>query len=218
MPQKGGDARLAELLQLIQPGLTDFRRPMATVRQGREWLIHIQPILDADLPQLNAAGHAPPVGKGQRVQQKLNRYLARLQRQRDLPDQRVDFRQHLVDMLAGWGEDLFRCYDIVGLSPTNNALRCASRFGRLRRDQRRITGRQFNTATLLDEGPYLVWECGETEAQVLARLRRVAANRADYQHRYQKLRQERDPRQLAYRLQHQLPQVLRELEAQWPAD
>jgi len=34
----------------------------------------------------------------------------------------------------------------------------------------------------------------------------------------EKLRQERDHRQLAYRLQHQLPQVLRELEAQWPAD
>jgi hypothetical protein len=214
--QKGGDARLAELLQLIQPVLTDFRRPMATVRQGREWLIHIQHILDADLPQLNATGHAPPAGKGQRVQRKLHRYLARLQRQHDLPDQLVDFGQHLVDMVARWGDDLFRCYDIVGLSPTNNALE--SRFGRLRRDQRRITGRQFNTATLLDEGPYLVWECGETETQVLVRLRRVAANRADYQHRYQKLRQERDHRQLAYRLQHQLPQVLRELEAQWPAD
>lgn len=216
MPQKGGDARVAELLQLIQPVLTDFRRPMVTVRPGRDWLIHLQHILDADLPQLNAAGHAPPAGKGQRVQQKLNRYLARLQRQRDLPDQLVDFRQHLVDMIARWGDDLFRCYDIVGLSPTNNALE--SRFGHLRRDQRRITGRQFNTATLLDEGPYLVWECGETETQVLARLRRVAANRADYQQRYQKLRQERDHRQLAYRLQHQLPKVLRELEAQWPAD
>jgi hypothetical protein len=216
VPQKGGDARLAELLQLIQPVLTDFHCLMATIRQGREWLIYIQHILDADLPQLNAAGHAPPVGKGHRMHQKLNRYLARLQRQRDLPDQLIGFRQHLVDMLARWGEDLFKCCDIVGLSPTNNALE--SHFGRLRRDQRRITGRQFNTATLLDEGPYLVWECGETEAQVLARLRRVAANRTDYQQRYQKLRQERDHRQLAYRLQHQLPQVLRELEAQWPTD
>jgi len=140
VPQKGSDVRLAEL-QLIQPVLTDFRRPMATVRPGREWLIHIQHSLDADLPHLNAAGHAPPAGKGQRVQRKLHHYLARLQRQHDLPDQLVDFRQHLVDMLARWGDDLFRCYDIVGLSPTNNALRCASRFGRLRRDQRRITGR-----------------------------------------------------------------------------
>ena len=216
MPQKGGDARLAELWQLIQPVLTDFRCPLATIRQGREWLIYIQHILEADLPQLNAAGHAPPVGTGQRGQQKLNRYLARLQRQRDLPDPLIDFRQHLVDVLARWGENLFKCYDIVGLSPTNNALE--AHFGRLRRDQRRITGRQFNTATLLDEGPYLVWECGETEAQVLARLRRVAANRTDYQQRCQKLRQERDQRQLAYRLQHQLPQVLRELEAQWPTD
>jgi hypothetical protein len=84
-------------LQLIQPVLTDFRRSMATVHPGREWLVHIQHILDADLPQLNTVGHAPPVGKGQRAQQKLERYLARLQQQRDLPDQLVDFRQHLVD-------------------------------------------------------------------------------------------------------------------------
>jgi len=214
VPQKRGDARLAELLQLIQPALTDFRRPTDLVRQGQEWLIHIQHILDAELPRLDAAAR-PPAGKGQQVQQKLQRYLARLQRQRNLPEQLVDFRQHLVEMVARWGDDLFRCYDIVGLPPTNNALE--SRFGRLRRDQRRITGRQFNTETLLNEGPYLVWECGKSEAEVLAHLRRVAANRAEYQQRYHKLRQERTQRQCAYRLRHELPQVLRELEAQWPA-
>jgi hypothetical protein len=214
VPQKRGDARLAELLQLIQPALTDFRRPMDMVRQGQAWLIHIQHILDAELPRLDAAA-LPPSGKGKQVQQKLHRYLARLQRQRNLPEQLVDFRQHLVEMVARWGDDLFRCYDIVGLPRTNNALE--SRFGRLRRDQRRITGRQFNTETLLDEGPYLVWECGKSEAKVLARLRRVAANRADYQQRYHKLRREQTQRQLAYRLRHELPQVLRELEAQWPA-
>lgn len=213
--QKRGDARLAKVLQLIQPALTDFRRPMDMVRQGQEWLIHIQHILDAELPRLDAAGHPPPAGKGQQVQQKLQRYLTGLQRQRHLPEPLIDFRQHLVEMVARWGDDLFRCYDIVGLPPTNNALE--SRFGRLRRDQRRITGRQFNTETLLEEGPYLVWECGQSEAEVLACLRRVAANRADYQQRYQKLRREQTQRQLTYRLQHELPRVLRELEAQWPA-
>ncbi len=101
----------------------------------------------------------------------------------------MKFRQHLIDITGRWGDDLFVCYDIAGVPPTNNALE--SRLGRLRRDQRRISGRQFNTATLLAEGPYLIWECGDSEAQVLARLRRVAANRVDYQRRYQKLRAEK---------------------------
>lgn len=70
---------------------------------------------------------------------------------------------------------------------------------------------------MLDEGPYLIWECGDSEAQVLARLRRVASNRSDYQRRYKKLCVERERRQLIYRLQHYQSQVFRELEAQWAA-
>ena len=150
-----------------------------------------------------------------RVQRLLNRYLSRLKKQRGLSETLIKFRQHLMDITARWGDDLFVCYDIAGVPPTNNALE--SRFGRLRRDQRRISGRQFNTATLLDEGPYLVWECGDSEAQVLVRLRGVAANRVDYQRRYKNLRAEQERRRLIYRLQHHQTQVFRELEAQWAA-
>jgi hypothetical protein len=114
-----------------------------------------------------------------------------------------------------WGDDLFVWYAIAGVPPTNNALE--SRFGRLRRDQRRISGRQFNTATLLDEEPYLVWECGDSEAQVLARLRRVATNRVDDQRRYPNLCAEQERRRLTYRLQHHRLKVFRELEAEWAA-
>jgi hypothetical protein len=147
------------------------------------------------------------------VQRKLNRYLAALRQLPDLSEWLDTFRHHLIDITARWGDDLFVCYDIVGLPATNNALE--SRFGRLRRDQRRISGRQFNTATLLAEGPYLLWECGDSEAQVLTRLQRVAVNRADYQQRYRRLRAEQARRQLAYRLQHQRPKVFRKLETQW---
>ena len=147
------------------------------------------------------------------MQQELQDYLTDLQSQPDLLEWLVKFRQHLIDITHRWGDDLFVCYDLAGVPPTNNALE--SRFGRLRRDQRRISGRQFNTATLLDEGPYLVWECGDSEAQVLSRLRRVAANRADYQRRYDNLCAEQERRRLSYRLQHHRPKVFRELEAEW---
>lgn len=186
---------------------------MLPLRQGQQWLIDIVHILDAPLPELNLRGVAPQLGQAAKVQQQLTDYLAALPASSDLPDGLVSFRQHLIGITTRWGDDLFVCYDIVGLPATNNALE--SRFGRLRRDQRRITGRQHNTATLLDEGPYLIWECGDREAQVLARLRCVAASRADYQQRYQTLRIEQQRRRLVYRLQHQRPQVFHNLEVEW---
>jgi hypothetical protein len=188
---------------------------MATLRQGQQWMIDITRILDAPLPELGTPRCLARSKQGARVQQELNRYLANLQKQSDLSVWLVEFRQHLIDITARWGDDLFVCYDIAGVPPTNNALE--SRFGRLRRDQRRISGRQFNTATLLDEGPYLVWECGDSEAQVLARLRRVATNRVDYQRRYQNLCAEQERRRLTYRLQHHRPAVFHDLEARWAA-
>ena len=188
---------------------------MAPLRQGQQWLIDIVHTLrvDAPLPTFDAMGQPPRPGQAAKVQQQLNDYLAELQAITDLPEWLVTFRQHLIGITTRWGNDLFVCYDIVGLPATNNALE--SRFGRLRRDQRRITGRQHNTATLLDEGPYLIWECGTSEAQVLARLRRVAANRVDYQRRYQTLCAEQARRRLIYRLQHHRLQAFRELEAAW---
>ena len=207
--------RLAQLFSVIQPGPDEFRVPMEALRQGQQWMIDIAHILNAPLPELDMPRPSVRPAQGARVQHQLNRYLSQLQKPRRLSEWLMEFRQHLIGIIGRWGCDLFVCYDIAGVPPTNNALE--SRFGRLRRDQRRISGRQFNTATLLDEGPYLIWECGDSEAQVLARLRRVATNRLDYQCRYQNLRAEQERRRLIYRLQHHQTQVFRELEAQWAA-
>ena len=190
---------------------------MEGLRQGQQWMIDIAHTLrvDAPLPDLDMPRPSVRANSGAGVQQQLNHYLSQLQKQRRRSEWLMEFRQHLTDITGRWGDDLFVCYDVAGVPPTNNALE--SRFGRLRRDQRRISGRQFNTATLLDEGPYLIWECGDSEAQVLARLRRVATNRLDYQCRYKNLRAEQERRRLIYRLQHHQTQVFRELEVQWAA-
>lgn len=188
---------------------------MEALGQGQQWMIAIAHILDAPLPEFDTPKPSVHGHSGTQVQQQLKRYLAKLKKQRGLAEWLIEFRQHLMDITDRWGKDLFVCYDIAGVPPTNNALE--SRFGRLRRDQRRISGRQFNTATLLEEGPYLIWECGDSEAQVLARLRRVASNRMEYQRRYQNLCAEQQRRRLRYRLQHHQTQVFRELEAQWAA-
>ena len=214
--EKGGDERLAQLLSMIQPVRDEFREPIAVLCHGQQWMIGIAHILDVPLPELgNTPRSSARPNPSARVQQRLNRYLSQLRKQRGLSEWLMEFRQHLIGITDRWGDDLFVCYDIPGVPSTDNALE--SRFGRLRRDQRRISGRQFNTATLLNEGSYLAWECDDNEAQVLARLRRVATNRVDYQQRYQKLCTEQEQRRLCYRLKHHLPKVLRELEAQWAA-
>lgn len=188
---------------------------MAALRQGQQWMIDIAHILDAPLPELTTSKSSVQLNQGAPVQQQFNRYLSKLKKQRGLSEWLMKFRQHLIDITGRWGDDLFVCYDIAGVPPANNALE--SRLGRLRRNQRRISGRQYNTAALLDEGPYLIWECGDSEAQVLARLRRVAANRVDYQRRSQKLRAEQERRRLIYRLQHHRRKVFSELETEWIA-
>lgn len=186
---------------------------MKAICQGQQWLIDIVHILDAPLPEFERLKPTVQVPQGARLQHRLNRYLAKLEKQRGLSEWLIQFRQHLIGITGRWGKDLFVCYDVAGVPSTNNALE--SRFGRLRRDQRRISGRQFNTATLLAEGPYLIWECGDSEAQVLARLRAVASNRMDYHRRYKDLCAEQARRRLIYRLHHHQTQVFRELEAQW---
>ena len=188
---------------------------MAEPRQGQHWMIDIAHILDAPLPELSTLKHSVQLHQGAHVRKQLNRYLSQLKKRPRLSKWLMEFLQHLIDITARGGDDLFVCYDIAGVPPTNNALE--SRFGRLRRDQRRISGRQFDTATLLEEGPYLIWECGDSETQVLARLQRVASNHIDYKQRYQNLCSEQDRRQLIYRLQHHQTQIFRELEAQWVA-
>jgi hypothetical protein len=214
--EKGGDERLAQLLSMIQPVRDEFREPMTMLCQGQQWMIDIAHILEAPLPELdNTPRSSARLNQSARVQQRLNRYLSHLQKQPGLSEWLMEFRQHLIGITDRWGDDLFVCYDIPGVPSTDNALE--SRFGRLRRDQRRISGRQFNTATLLNEGAYLAWECDEDEEQVLARLRRVATNHVDYQQRYQKLCTEQEQRRLCYRLKHHLPKILRELESQWAA-
>lgn len=70
-----------------------------------------------------------------------------------------------------YGPDLLPCYDIPGLPPDN--LRLESLFGRLRRHQRRISGRK-STRELRDFGQYQVLFLAESEAELLEQIRQVS--------------------------------------------
>jgi len=68
------------------------------------------------------------------------------------------------------GPDLLPCYDIPGLPPDN--LKLESLFGRLRRHQRRVSGRK-STRELRDFGQYQVLFQAESETNLLQQLRQV---------------------------------------------
>jgi hypothetical protein len=94
-----------------------------------------------------------------------------------------------------YGKDLLHCYDIPGLPPDN--LQLESTFNRLRRRQRRISGRK-STKELRDFGHYQVLFSAESEAELLEHIRSVPL--AEYQKHRRRLAQAETPRIFQHRL------------------
>jgi len=94
-----------------------------------------------------------------------------------------------------YGSDLLPCYDIPGL-PADN-LRLESLFGRLRRHQRRVSGRK-STRELRDFGQYQVLFLAESEEQLLEQIRQVSLQ--EYRENRRRLEAAEAPRRLLHRL------------------
>ena len=93
------------------------------------------------------------------------------------------------------GPDWLPCYDIPGLPPDN--LKLESLFGRLRRHQRRISGRK-STRELRDFGQYQALFLAESEGDLLQQLRQVPL--AEYQAHRLRLAEAEAPRRFFRRL------------------
>lgn len=93
------------------------------------------------------------------------------------------------------GADVLPCYDIPGLPQDN--LQLEGFFGQLRRDQRRISGRQ-STAELRDFGQFQALFTAQSEDELLQQIRQVSIQ--DYQASRQRLEEAEAPRQLLRRL------------------
>ena len=94
-----------------------------------------------------------------------------------------------------YGPDLLHCYDIPGLPPDNLGLE--SLFGRLRRHQRRVSGRKC-TRELRDFGQYQVLFLAESEAELLEQIRQVSLQ--EYRENRRRLEEAEAPRRLLHRL------------------
>ena len=94
-----------------------------------------------------------------------------------------------------YGPDLLHCYDIPGLPPDN--LMLESLFGRLRRHQRRVSGRK-STRELRDFGQYQVLFLAESEEELLEQIRQVPLE--EYRENRRRLEEAEAPRRLLHRL------------------
>ena len=180
------------------------------VRSERQlkWLIDLQRLLD---PTTGTPSHPPT---GAEVSARVDEYLCALSQRADLDETDRAVAQHIVQTFRNrwWG--LFRCYDVPSLPPTNNDLETF--FGRLKTNQRRVTGRKSVNSFVLRYGAYAASvDLSESKAELLARLRQV--DRAAYKRERQQLKtilaEARDQR----RFRHNRNLALQELELEWAA-
>jgi hypothetical protein len=105
-----------------------------------------------------------------------------------------------------YGPDLLHCYEIPGLPPDNLMLEAL--FGRLRRHQRRISGRK-STRELRDFGQFQVLFLAESEAELLEQICQVSLE--EYRENRQRLEEAEAPRRLLYRLHRNPLRTIRDL-------
>jgi len=178
------------------------------LERQRQWLIDLQRLLK---PSPEKSGGQPT---GQDIETRVDRYLIELNQRNDLDETDQAIAQHIITTFRNrwWG--LFVCYDVPGLPSTNNDLE--SFFGRLKTNQRRITGHKSVNSFVLRYGAYVAFvDRSESKSDLLARLRQV--NRVAYHQQRQHLHRLLTERRDYHRFCHNLDTVVQELEAEWQA-
>lgn len=180
----------------------------ARLERQQGWLIDLQRLLKPTQEQ------SDPKPTGQAVETQVDRYLLELSQRSDLDEVDRTIAQHIITTFRNrwWG--LFVCYDVPDLPATNNGLE--SFFGRVKANQRRITGRKSVNSFVLRYGTYATFvDLSESKADLLARLCQV--DRTAYQRERQQLQGILAERQDYHRFCHKLDIVVQKLEAEWQA-
>jgi hypothetical protein len=150
------DPRLAQLYQGLRSALSPFAVTYHALHQGAAWLRDIayilEPVPTYPLSATDIAGQ-------------LRSYLDTVQRQPEVPPLLATFSRHLDTVSRSYWPGLFHCYEVPGLSRTNNELE--SHFRETRRRLLRTTGQQGQTQrTLQRQGAWELLSHPPTEAQV----------------------------------------------------
>lgn len=144
----------------------DKNRTLANnVQEAHQWLCQI-----SDCLHYPRHSHSDDAISSSQVSKEMKELLDRFQ-----PDPKYQRPQSALKstLQRNWnlyGSDLLHTYDIPGLPPDN--LQIESLFGRLRRHQRRVSGRK-STRPLREFGHYQVLFSADSQADLLNHLRSV---------------------------------------------
>ena len=195
-------AYLRRLKVRVDRVVETYQVNVADIREAHTWLRRI-----ADCLRYPPSDFAPePSLTGVQVKQEMEALLRSFQ-----PD--LKRRPAQAALHGAWhrtweeyGPDLLPCYDIPGLPPDN--LMLESLFGRLRRHQRRISGRK-STRELRDFGQYQVLFLADSEQDLLEQIRQVSLE--EYRENRLRLEEAEAPRRLLHRLHRDPLRTMRNL-------
>ena len=193
---------LRQLLGQVERAVTNNRTLAEDVREAHIWTQRIAACL-------RYPANAKPETRrptGQQVADEMNRLLQQFQPDFKRRPAQTALHRAWHRLWRTWGPELLHCYDIPGL-PADN-LHLEALFGRLRRHQRRISGRK-TTHELRDLGQCQVLFRAETQEELLGHLRDVKL--ADYQAQRRRLAEAEAPRQFLRRLHHDPAKTVRQL-------
>ena len=168
-----------------------YRVNVADLREAHTWLRRI-----ADCLRYPPSDSTPePSPTGEQVKQEVEALLQSFQPDLKRKPAQAALHGAWHRTWENYGPDLLHCYDIPGLPPDN--LMLESLFGRLRRHQRRVSGRK-STRELRDFGQYQVLFLAESEEELLEQIRQVSLE--EYRENRRRLEEAEAPRRLLHRL------------------
>ncbi len=193
---------LKQLKIRVEQVVETYRINVEDLREAHTWLRRIADCLR--YPPSDAPSEPDLTSK--QVQQEMDALLQSFQP--DLKRRRAQASLHGAwhRTWEDYGPDLLPCYDIPGLPPDN--LMLESLFGRLRRHQRRISGRK-STRELRDFGQYQVLFLAESEEVLLEQLRQVSPE--EYIENRRRLEEAEAPRRFLNRLHRDPLATMRDL-------
>jgi hypothetical protein len=154
-----------QLSHQVERTVEKNRVAASNLAEAHQWLLRIAACLR--YPPSNAADQAL---SGQQVAREMEQLLQEFQPDPKRQRPQCTLRNRLQYLWKSYGEQLLPCYDIPGLPPDN--LQLEAFFNRLRRHQRRISGRK-TTRELNRLGHYQALFTAESEAELLEHLRQV---------------------------------------------
>jgi hypothetical protein len=193
---------LRRLKMQVERVVEGYRANVEDIREAHTWLRRI-----ADCLRYPPSKVAPePALTREQVKQEMEELLYSFQ-----PDLKRESAQAALHRAwhrtwEEYGPDLLHCYDIPGLPPDNLGLE--SVFGRLRRHQRRVSGRK-STRELRDFGQYQVLFLAESEQDLLEQIRQVSLE--VYRENRRRLEETESSRRLLHRLHRDPLATMRDL-------